>query len=48
MKRIIEFITNWVKERDLTKIMLLIIIVILWCLASIFFFQGDPGMVYRD
>jgi len=48
MKRIAEFITNWAKERDLTKIMLLIIIVILWCLASIFFFQGDTGIVYRD
>jgi hypothetical protein len=48
MKKIIEFITNWAKERDLTKIMLLILIVILWCLGSIFFFQGDTSIVYRD
>jgi ABC-type uncharacterized transport system permease subunit len=48
MNKIIEFITNWAKERDLTKIMLLIIIVILWCLASIFFFHGDTGIAYRD
>jgi len=48
MNKIAEFITGWVRGHDLTKIMLLIIIVILWCLASIFLFQGDTGIVYRD
>lgn len=45
---IIDSIKNWAKEHNVSKWLLVIILIIIWCLAVIFLFRDNTGFFYRD